>query len=59
MLTADELRGDFLTIRQAAELLQVSRTTVAAMIAAGQLKAVRLGPRQTRIPRTAIDSLAE
>jgi excisionase family DNA binding protein len=59
MMTDDELRGDFLSIQQAAKLLGVSRGTVSRLIETERLKAIKLGPRQTRIPRTAIDSLAE
>jgi len=49
----------YLTVKDAARLLSLSRNTISRMIATGKLKAIKLGPRQIRIPRSAIESLAE
>jgi excisionase family DNA binding protein len=41
-------RGEFLTARQIAEVLQVSESTVRKLARAGRIPAVRLTPRLTR-----------
>jgi excisionase family DNA binding protein len=43
-----------LTVHQVAERLNVSSRVVWAWIAAGRLKAIKLGPRTTRIPEEAL-----
>lgn len=45
------------TIREAQELLSVSRSKCFCLIRAGNLEAVRLGQRCTRIKRSSIDRL--
>jgi excisionase family DNA binding protein len=46
----------YLTVAQAAKELQVYQDTVYDMINSGRLPAIKLGPRQTRIRRSALDS---
>jgi excisionase family DNA binding protein len=41
-------RGEFLTARQLAEVLQVSESTVRKLARAGRIPAVRVTPRLTR-----------
>jgi excisionase family DNA binding protein len=41
-------RGEFLTARQLAEVLQVSESTVRKLARAGRIPSVRLTPRLTR-----------
>jgi excisionase family DNA binding protein len=48
---------DLLTVREAAALLKVNPMTVRRYIAAGKLRAVRIG-RGIRISRSALDDLA-
>jgi excisionase family DNA binding protein len=50
---------EFVKVKEAARLLGVSRNTVARLIASGKLRAVKLGPRQTRIPVASIAALAD
>ncbi len=47
----------FLTIKQTCEALQIGKTTVYALIHSGELKAVRIGTRCTRIPLESINAL--
>lgn len=49
----------YVSIKEGARLLGVSRGTVERMIREGHLPAVRLGPRQTRIPVSVLEALAE
>ena len=51
--------GDLLTIRQAAEILNCSETTVRNRTREGSLKAVRMGPRMIRIRRDALDAILQ
>ena len=46
----DEIHG-YVSPRQVAAALNVSRTAVDRMIARGELDAIRVGPRLVRIPR--------
>lgn len=46
---------EFLTIDQAAALLQVSTMTIRRYIKAGDLDVLRMGQKTIRIPRDAID----
>ena len=52
--------SEYLTIKQAAELLQVSQRTIRAYITSGKLKAANVGSGGTgkryRIPRIEIDN---
>lgn len=48
-----------LCVEQVAEVLHVSRRTVFSMIAAGRLRAVKLGERTTRIPVEDVESLIQ
>ncbi len=43
-----------LTVHQVAERFNVSARTVWAWVAAGRLAAIKLGPRITRIPESAV-----
>jgi len=45
-----------LTVRQAAELLAIGRTTAYELIAAGELEVVHIG-RSARVPVDAVDAL--
>lgn len=47
---------ELLTVREAAELLRVSPITVRRHIAAGHIKAVRVG-RAVRVPKATLDQL--
>jgi excisionase family DNA binding protein len=51
--------GDLLTIRQAAEYLGCSETTVRNRTREGLLKAVRMGPRMIRIRREDLEALLQ
>jgi excisionase family DNA binding protein len=51
--------GDLLTIRQAAEIMQCSTTTVTNWTREGSLKAVRMGPRMIRIRREDLDEILQ
>jgi|SRR5215469_2394643 len=44
----------FLTVKEVASLLRVTRLTIARMIEDGRLKAFRIGPRRWRILRDSI-----
>jgi excisionase family DNA binding protein len=46
-----------LTVHQVAERLNISARTVWAWIAEGRLRAIKLGPRTTRIAEDAVDEL--
>lgn len=51
-------QGDKLeTIRDTGKALAIGRTKIWAMIAAGQLEAVRLGKKCTRVRRSSIDRI--
>jgi len=55
--SSDPLPGDFMTISQAAIVLQLSQQQVRRLIKQGYLPASRLGPRGTwRIPKSALAS---
>jgi excisionase family DNA binding protein len=45
---------DTMTVQEAAEALAMTPATVRAWIRQGRLPAVRVGPRELRIPRTAV-----
>lgn len=47
------------TIPEVADLLRVSTVTVRELIANGTIKAIRLSPKVTRIPRSEIDRIIE
>lgn len=49
--------GPFLTISETANDLKLSERTVRELIAAGEIKAMRLGKRIVRIPRAEIERL--
>ena len=51
--------GDLLTIRQVAEYLGCSETTVRNRAREGSLKAVRMGPRMIRIRREDLDLILQ
>lgn len=51
--------GDLLTIRQVAEYLGCSETTVRNRTREGSLKAVRMGPRMIRIRRDDLDAILQ
>jgi excisionase family DNA binding protein len=51
--------GDLLTIRQVAEYLGCSETTVRNRTREGSLKAVRMGPRMIRIRRDDLDTILQ
>ena len=48
-----------LTVREAAEYLRVTEQTIRKMIASGELEAVRLSPRTTRVRRDALREAVE
>ena len=45
-----------LTVHQVADQLNVSARTIWAWIASGRLRAIKLGPRTTRIPSAALEA---
>ena len=49
--------GNLLKIRDACEALSVNEKTLRDMIARGTIKAVRLGPKTTRVVEESIDAL--
>jgi excisionase family DNA binding protein len=51
--------AQLLTIRQAAEIMQCSTTTVRNRTREGSLKAVRMGPRMIRIRREDLDAILQ
>lgn len=51
--------GDLLTIRQVAEYLGCSETTVRNRTREGSLKAVRMGPRMIRVRRDDLDAILQ
>ena len=51
--------AEFLTVREAADLLRVSRPTIWRWIDAGRLPAVRLGPRSIRVRRADLRRLEQ
>jgi excisionase family DNA binding protein len=51
--------GDLLTIRQVAEYMGCSETTIRNRAKEGSLKAVRLGPRMIRIRRDDLDAILQ
>jgi excisionase family DNA binding protein len=59
MATATARKPDtFLTIWEAADELKISERSLRTLIAAGEIRARRLGKRIVRIPRSEIDRLA-
>ena len=44
-----------LTVHQVADRLNVSARTIWAWIATGKLRALKLGPRTTRVPESALE----
>jgi excisionase family DNA binding protein len=48
----------FLTLFEAADELKISERSLRSLIAAGEVRAVRLGKRIVRIPRAEIERLA-
>jgi len=53
------MKQELLRVASVAQWLGVSKKRVYAMIQEGKLDAIRLGPRQTRIPRANVESLLE
>jgi excisionase family DNA binding protein len=53
------MKQELLRVPSVAQWLGVSKKRVYAMIQEGKLDAIRLGPRQTRIPRASVESLIE
>ncbi|MCX7013202.1 MAG: helix-turn-helix domain-containing protein [Candidatus Sumerlaeota bacterium] len=53
------MKGEFLRVSMVADWLGVTKKRVYSLIQQGSLEAVRFGPRQTRIPRSSVDSLIE
>jgi excisionase family DNA binding protein len=51
--------AEYVPVREAARLLGVGRNTIRKMIRDGTVKAIRLGPRQTRISVASIEALAD
>jgi excisionase family DNA binding protein len=51
-------RAALLTIRQAAAMLNLGRTTTYALIAAGELEVIHIG-RSVRVPRDAVAEFVE
>ena len=49
--------SEYLTPKEAAELLKVDRLTVYRMVKDGQLPAARIGQRGLRIPRVAVEAI--
>lgn len=47
---------ELLHVRRVAQLLDVTRKRVYALIQEGRLEAVRLGPHQTRVTRDSLDA---
>jgi excisionase family DNA binding protein len=54
-----ETRAELLCIASAARCLGVSRRFIYTLLARGELRAVRLGRRTTRVARAEIDALVE
>ena len=50
--------SEFLTRKQAAELLTVSVSTLDSMLRAGRVQSIRLSKRRVVVPRQAIETLA-
>jgi excisionase family DNA binding protein len=57
MATKTSLNPEALSVQQVADVLFVSESTIRNMIRAGALKAVRIGPRLFRIPRSELSRL--
>jgi excisionase family DNA binding protein len=51
-------RAALLTMRQAAAMLNLGRTTMYALIAAGELEVIHIG-RSVRVPRDAVTEFVE
>ena len=50
-------KGRYLTIEESADLLSVSTKTIRNWIAAGRVKADRVGPRLVRIDQASLEAL--
>ncbi|MBI3736169.1 helix-turn-helix domain-containing protein [Candidatus Sumerlaeota bacterium] len=50
----DLLSGEFWRVPKVARFLDVSSKRIYQLIEEGRIKCVRLGPRQTRIPKSAV-----
>lgn len=50
---------DWITLREAAERLQISEKSTRRWIADGRLKAVRIGPRMIRVDAASIAALGQ
>lgn len=55
----NELKNEFLTPREVAEVLRVPRRKVWRLIREGTLPVIVLSPRQRRIPLRALEALAQ
>ena len=53
------MKQELLHVASVAKWLGVSKKRVYAMIQEGKLDAIRLGPRQTRIPQASVESLLD
>ena len=59
VIPAQEEPMTLLTVREAAEYLRVTEQTIRKMIASGELEAVRLSPRTTRVRLDALREAVE
>lgn len=57
MKPTTDLPARAVTIAEAGRLMGVSRSAAYVMAASGRLPVVRLGPRLTRVPVSALDAL--
>lgn len=53
------MKNEYLHVAAVAQWLGVTRKRVYAMIQEGKIKAIRLGPRQTRIARASVEAFIE
>lgn len=51
----DLLSDGILTIQEAAAILKVDRHLIGELVRSGELAHVKIGPRQTRIPKAALN----
>lgn len=47
--------SEYMTIADVAEILNVSKQKVSAIIKAGELKIIKVGPRSRRIPKASFE----
>lgn len=58
LTTTDETTARFYTVKEAAEILNVSIPTLRKAIDSGQIPSVTVGEKTVRIPKQAIDRIA-